>query len=125
MAVGTIPIINYPEWLNPNLEDGVNCIAFNDEDDLEAKIIRALDMGQEEIKEMKSNVIEYYKHHLDPRGFANNFPFIEGKNILFLAITEGFVAKNHAKLDKNSILITGSSKIPSDIWKSVRRIFHL
>jgi hypothetical protein len=110
MAVGTIPIINYPEWLNPNLEDGVNCIAFNDEDDLEAKIIRALGMRQEEIKEMKSNVIEYYKRHLDPQGFISKLDSIDKDKIQILMITDGCVAKDPTRLSKHSILITGSAR---------------
>ena len=34
LAVGAIPIINYPEWFAPGLEHLKNCVVFNDRNDL-------------------------------------------------------------------------------------------
>ena len=42
MAVGAIPITNYPEWMDPRLVPGVNCVAFDDEQDLLGALRRAL-----------------------------------------------------------------------------------
>ena len=33
MAVGVIPITNYPEWFDPDLEHMKNCIVFDDQKD--------------------------------------------------------------------------------------------
>ena len=48
MAVGAIPVINYPEWFNPTLRHMENCIVFDDRNDLVMKIEEILDMGQQE-----------------------------------------------------------------------------
>jgi glycosyltransferase involved in cell wall biosynthesis len=125
MAVGAIPVINYPEWLNPSLEDGVNCVAFTDADDLVEKIDHVLAMKQAEISEMKSRVIEYYEQHLDPKEFVSKLVSIDGENILLLMITDGCVAKSPTKLNKSSILITGSARHPGNIWKGIRKAFGI
>ena len=49
MAVGAIPVTNYPEWFDPNLEHMENCIVFDDQDDLINKLNYALEMSQEKI----------------------------------------------------------------------------
>ena len=123
MAVGAIPVISYPEWLNPGLEDGINCVAFTDADDLVKNIDRILAMEQAEISEMKSRVIEYYEQHLDPRAFVNKLVSIDGENVLLLMITDGCIAKKPTKLNMNSILITGHARLPGDIWKGFRKSF--
>ncbi|ALD21556.1 glycosyltransferase [Hymenobacter sp. DG25A] len=64
MSVGTIPILEYGDYLNPTLEDGVNCISFSGEEDLIKKIRQALRMTDEEIARMRNNVIKYYDQHL-------------------------------------------------------------
>lgn len=125
MAVGAIPVINYPEWLNPSLEDGINCVAFTDADDLVEKIDRILAMKPAEISKMKTRVIEYYENQLEPSEFINKLISINGTNVLLLMITDGCVAKNPTKLNKNSILITGSARLPGDIWRGFWKAFGI
>ncbi len=69
MAVGTIPLVNYPEWFTPPLEDMKTCVVFTDEEELiqRAKYILALDRVQ--IEQMKRQIIDYYEDHLSPRSF--------------------------------------------------------
>lgn len=105
MAVGVIPIINYPEWLTPGLLDGVNCISFNDRTELISKIRLVLDMSETKIDKMRSNVIDYYENHLDPCKFIEKFDSRTEKKTKILLITDNYVKKNRAKLNKNSILI--------------------
>ena len=69
MAVGTIPIIAYPDWFFPALEDGKNAILYSGTEDMKAKILKILAMPNEEILHMRKNVLEYYEKHLSNRSF--------------------------------------------------------
>lgn len=105
MAVGTIPIINYPEWMTPSLTDMIDCIAFTDRKDLVKKIQYALDLTPNRIQEMRERVVEYYRNHLEPSAFLRKLDSAPGKKNVVLMITDGCVAKNAAKLGRNSILL--------------------
>ncbi len=71
MAVGTIPIMGYGEWFFPPLEHGKNALIYSDEADLKAKIHDALNMENQTIQRMRSNVIDYYNNHLSSERFVN------------------------------------------------------
>jgi len=66
MAAGSVPVLNYPEYLEPALVDGVNCIRFNDIAGLKAAVERVLAMPAGEIVRMRRAVRQYYQEHLDP-----------------------------------------------------------
>lgn len=66
MAVGTIPITQYGHLFDPPLVDGETCLAFSGKDSLKARIEQAVSMAEEEIAELRQNVVEYYDTHLDP-----------------------------------------------------------
>ena len=70
MAVGTIPITNYPEWLFPPLRDGFNALTFSTVRELGAAIERARRMSETEIAELRRNVVEFYQLHLAVRPFV-------------------------------------------------------
>jgi hypothetical protein len=108
MSVGTIPVINYPEWLNPGLTDMVNCVAFDDKADLIRKIDHVLNLEKEQVAEMKTRVIEYYRNNLDPAGFVKKLAMNTDKKVTLLMITDAYVAKNASKLNRNSIIIKGT-----------------
>jgi hypothetical protein len=112
MSVGTIPVINYPEWLNPSLTDMVNCVAFDDKADLIRKINLILNMDEDKINEMRDRVIQYYRNNLDPAGFINKLGMNTEKKTTLLMITDAYVAKNASKLNRNSILINGTPQYP-------------
>ena len=63
LAVGTIPIIEYPHYIKPGLEDGVHCLAFSGKDELKSCIERALKMTAEEIETMREAVLAFYQAH--------------------------------------------------------------
>lgn len=67
MAVGTIPITEYPEMWSPPLTDGVNCIAYSGSSGLQEKIREVLAMDDERISEMRRAVFEYYDKWFEPR----------------------------------------------------------
>jgi hypothetical protein len=64
MAVGTIPLINYPHWFSPNLKDLENCIYFADEVDLINKIKLIWSMPSDQVLALRKNVITYYENYL-------------------------------------------------------------
>ena len=64
MAVGTIPILEYADAFDPELEDGKNCLCFKGSDGLISAVRRALSMGLEERENIKKGVIDYYEKHL-------------------------------------------------------------
>ncbi|MFN9367575.1 MAG: glycosyltransferase [Planctomycetia bacterium] len=70
MAVGTIPITSYPEWLTPALIRGETCLEFDTFDSLDAAIAAALDMDRAAIEDMRNRVIAHYDTHLDYRKVA-------------------------------------------------------
>ncbi len=117
MAVGTIPITNYPEWLVPPLQDMHNCIVFDGHDDLIAKLRLAMDMPATEIARMKSHVIDYYETQLRPENFVRRIEARPDKNITVLMYTERNMALNSKRLGRHSVLFRRTSTSGKPIWK--------
>jgi len=116
MAVGAIPITNYPEWLDPPLTHGENCIAFGNEDDLVAKLTLALNMGQDEIARMRSNVLYYYRRHMLSDTFVRRVESSPDRQVPILMYTERNMARNHKRLGRHSILMQGTTKPRPRHW---------
>jgi hypothetical protein len=70
MAVGTIPITNYPEWLFPALRNGMDALIFSTIPQLRDAIEQARRMSEAEIAEMRRNVIAFYQSHLAAKPFV-------------------------------------------------------
>lgn len=66
MAVGSIPITQYPEMFFPPLEDGKNCLTFSNETELQRAIINAMDMSEPAIRTMAQAATDYYDNYLAP-----------------------------------------------------------
>lgn len=124
MAVGAIPIINYPEWFNPTLRHMENCIAFDDKKDLVRKIEDVLEMGQQQVSEMRNRVIDYYENHLSPRKFIKDIESRKDKKITVLMITDRNTVKNASRLNENSILISGKPTLANSRWYKLIRAFR-
>ncbi len=122
MAVGAIPIINYPEWFDPHLEHLQNCIVFGDKADLLRKMNEVLQMGPERIAQMRQRVIAYYDEHLAPQIFIRKLESSEQQKVIVLMITDANVSKNAAKLNARSVLIRGSSAPGISGWLARRRL---
>lgn len=105
MAVGAIPIINYPEWFGPRLEHLRNCIAFDDERDLVDKVKLALGMDPAQVLAMRRQVIEYYETHLRSDAFVADLMAKPGRKHELLMISGRYVAANAARLGKSSVLL--------------------
>lgn len=71
MAVGSVPITQYPEMFFPPLEDGKNCLTFNSEAELLATINKAITMSATEISTLSQAASEYYETYLAPSASIN------------------------------------------------------
>ncbi len=71
MAVGTIPLTNYPEWFFPPLRHGQECFSFTGRDDLLACLEEIQTMSPSRIAAMRQACITYYDTHLNPRAVVN------------------------------------------------------
>jgi len=70
MAVGTIPLINYPEFCRPTLTVGENCLAFSTPEQLCDAVRRALSAPEGEVQAMREAVSRHYDEELSPEGAA-------------------------------------------------------
>jgi hypothetical protein len=84
MAVGTIPIISYADWFFPALEHKKNAIVFKDEKDLVEKVNEVFQMPQEQIAEMRRNVLKYYETHLSAESFMKRYENLGHLNTIML-----------------------------------------
>ena len=109
MAVGTIPITNYPEWLDPPLRHMENCIVFEERADLITKLNEVLEMGDAEISRLRRNVIDYYDAHMRPATFIHRVERHPDPGFSILMYTERNMAKNTKKLGRHSILMQGTA----------------
>lgn len=99
MSVGTIPILQYGHWFNPELIDGHNCFKFRGPDDLITTIRRVLKEPTEKIDLMRSNVLSYYKKHLSEQSYLTRI-LDARKSLTLLLDTEW----NTDRISEDSIL---------------------
>ena len=67
LAVGTIPIIEYPELFAPDLSAAGACVPFSGRKEFEEQVRSCLAMDRAFRKELKRNAREYYDTHLAPK----------------------------------------------------------
>ncbi|WP_282780625.1 glycosyltransferase [Phaeodactylibacter xiamenensis] len=70
-SCGLVPIIQYSNYLYPNLQHEVNCLIFKNTTSLKQCINQALNMELESIKKMKKNILHYHRSYLSPSSFVN------------------------------------------------------
>jgi hypothetical protein len=85
MAVGSIPILSYPDWFHPPLEDGKNCIVFCSDDELVPAIRRALAMSEREIRVLRESATKYYETWLTESASARRLLSGPGKTVVINA----------------------------------------
>ena len=109
MAVGAIPIINYPEWFDPHLEHRKNCIVFDDKVDLLDKLNEVLQMDGNEIARMRRQVVDYYDNRLTPESFVRRIESSKTDKVVVLMITDANVTKHASRLNARSVLMRGTA----------------
>ena len=108
MAVGAIPIINYPEWFQPRLAHLENCIVFGDGSDLIRQLHAVLTMSSNQIAEMRRRVIDYYEHYLTPESFTRRIETSKERKAVVLMITDANVVRKASRLNGHSVLLRGA-----------------
>ncbi len=73
LAVGTIPILSYPDLLDVPLENGKNALIYRNASELLQRFDEAMNMSRARIQEMREQVIRYYDEHFSPRLFSDRF----------------------------------------------------
>lgn len=116
MAVGTVPIINYPEWFDPTLEHMRNCIVFDDAADLIKQVKEVLRMSHSQVLAMRRNVLDYYDRYLSPSAFVERIESRKEPNVTVLLVTDANTTKNGGKLGPRSVLIRGTASGASRGW---------
>ena len=116
MAVGAIPIINYPEWFQPPLEHMRNCIVFDYQQDLKKKVTDALNMDRGRIDQLREGAIRYYQQHLEPLLFAKAVESRPEDTVTLLLLTEQYVRDNSSKLSRHSILVRDPRRPVASRW---------
>jgi hypothetical protein len=80
LAAGSIPILQYPQYLPPSLTGGVACLVYNSESSLVAVLKKALNMPEEEVQIMRRAAQDYYRKHLQPGCFAKQLIISDSKH---------------------------------------------
>ena len=102
LAAGSIPILQYAEYLDPPLVHGVNCLISHDEESLIETVNQALEMNPDGVVTLKANAQAYYKTHLLPGSFAKKMVTRSaGQQLTLYIYAYHTPAPNHA----NSILL--------------------
>ncbi len=81
MAVGAIPVTEYPHYLTPPLEHKVNCIAFHGQSDFVNKVKALFDMDESAIAGLRKGVLTYYENHLSIPGFFKKLNTLKGNQV--------------------------------------------
>lgn len=67
LAVGTVPITEYPELFFPPLVDGVNCLRYRGEQGFVECVQRAQEMDADEQGRLAAGALDYYDNYLAPK----------------------------------------------------------
>lgn len=65
LAVGTIPITSYPEWLTPHLRHGETCLSFSTNESLDAALAAAHAMPAADLARMRRSAVDYFDNYLN------------------------------------------------------------
>ena len=104
MSVGCIPIMHktYADLLTPQLTHLENCLVYSTLLELDTLINEAFKLPQEQIREMRKNVIRYYLEHLTPESVVKTILDSEFQ-ILYVQAEQKSVAllkKNNFQINK-------------------------
>ncbi|CAN0339532.1 unnamed protein product, partial [Ectocarpus sp. 4 AP-2014] len=81
LAVGTIPILEYEQYTEPALKDGVNCLTFRGADDALAVLRRALAMSLAEKNHLRRGAHEFYRRHHAPGQMVESMLAVEANPV--------------------------------------------
>ncbi|PSN20053.1 hypothetical protein C7271_04140 [filamentous cyanobacterium CCP5] len=112
MSVGTIPLINYPDWFCPSLKDLHNCIRFESEADLIDRVEFILNMPRPQIAELRQNVLDYFETHMSVENFLHELIVSDHEDItLHLNTSDVDILE---KMASTSLLFNAVTNYPQD-----------
>ena len=92
------------------------CIVFDDREDLINKLQHAMNMDAAQLAKIRMKVIDYYETHLKPEVFIHRLESSSARTIPLLMFLERNVARNFSKLNRNSILMSGTTFAEKGEW---------
>jgi len=106
MAVGTIPIFNYPDWIHPKPVHGENCLIYKSLEDLFEMIRMVQNLDNGAIYALRKSASRFYDEHLDPSAFLKKIEADDRRfrKLYFCAefVTEKFSQKRIAEIDSRN-----------------------
>jgi len=60
MAMGAIPLINYPEWFHPHLTDRENSFVFSNKEEFVEYLDQISEYSKHDLSSMKKNILNYF-----------------------------------------------------------------
>jgi hypothetical protein len=86
LSVGTIPVIEkfYAELFSPPLREGIECVVFHGEHDLNAALERAFRLTESERGGLRAGVREYYETHMTPEAVTRLLLGLKTEEIICL-----------------------------------------
>jgi len=70
LAAGTIPILQYSNYVTPALENLENCLIYTDEESLSNQLNYAISLSQNEVIRLRTNAKNYYQQYCQPGSFG-------------------------------------------------------
>ncbi len=108
MAVGCIPLTNYPDWHDPPLQHMRNCIAFTTAEDLLEKARMVLDMDNASLERMRREVICYYDENFDADSLAGGLLQNASPHMTLFVVTDN--QKYCERVTRESVLFASQAR---------------
>ena len=70
LAAGSIPILQYPQYLQPHLEHSKNCLVFDDAESLAEVVNFAMTAPAEAVAQLRKGAMQFYEDYLKPGSFS-------------------------------------------------------
>jgi hypothetical protein len=82
IAMGAIPLINYPEWFHPILKDLNTCFSFSNKNELISRMDQIIALTHEELFLMRNNVLEYFDCYQSDTAFIRKISELDESQII-------------------------------------------
>lgn len=73
LAVGTVPLTEYPEQFDPPLVHGENCLVYVGEEQLATRVREIMKSSPEDLAAISEGATRYYDRYLSPQAFLRRF----------------------------------------------------
>jgi hypothetical protein len=102
MFMGAVPVLQYPEFFDPPLQDNVNCIVFRDRADLIRRVAEILQMAPVQVAELRRQAMQYYDRHLAPESVVGKIMERGDKlRAIYLLSEQGSVEKLRKRKERS------------------------